>query len=115
MTNRRDFLNRMAAGLAVAAWPLPDWTAASAAFGFLADPVEASRAAWAGLPQILARIVAPTFPAKDFDIRKYGAVGENRTDNTAAFQAAVKACSEAGGGRVVVPAGAFMTEPSICK
>ena len=31
---------------------------------------------WSQVPAILARIVAPTFPARDFDITKFGAVAD---------------------------------------
>ena len=41
----------------------------------------------------------------DYDIRTYGAVADGKTLNTAAIQAAVDACTKAGGGRVIVPAG----------
>ncbi len=40
-----------------------------------------------------------------FNICDYGAVGDAETNDAAAIQAAVDACSEAGGGRVLVPAG----------
>ena len=45
------------------------------------------------------------------DIRNYGAVGDGKTLNTAAIQKAVDACAAAGGGRVVVPAGVFVSGP----
>ena len=64
---------------------------------------------WAQVPQILARIVAPTFPARDFDITKFGAVADGKTDCTAAIAKAIDACAEAGGGSVIVPAGEFLT------
>lgn len=64
---------------------------------------------WEQLPQILAQIVPPQFPARDFVITAYGAVGDGQVDNTVAFQAAIAACHQAGGGRVVVPAGVFLT------
>ena len=66
---------------------------------------------WAQVPQILARIKAPTFSARDFDITQYGAVADGATDCTAAFSSAISACTAAGGGRVMVPAGIFLTGP----
>ena len=57
------------------------------------------------VPEILTRIKAPTFPAKNFLITSYGAVGDGTTDCTKAFADAISACHDAGGGRVVVPAG----------
>ena len=66
-------------------------------------------AGWERVPGILQRIVAPTFPARDFVITSYGARGDGLTDCTAAFRAAIGACNAAGGGRVVVPAGRFAT------
>lgn len=64
---------------------------------------------WKEAEVILKRIKAPTFPAKDFLITKYGAAGDSITDCTEAFKKAIKACHDAGGGRVVVPAGKFST------
>ena len=65
--------------------------------------------AGAGGPKILARIVPPRFPARDFDITQFGAVGDGVTDCTPAFRAAIAACAQAGGGRVVVPTGVFLS------
>ena len=50
-------------------------------------------------------------PARTFPIIAYGAKGDGVTVNTDAFAAAIKACVKAGGGRVVVPAGTFLTGP----
>jgi len=69
----------------------------------------AAQRAWAEVPRILKRIVPPKFPAREFDIRDFGAIGDGKSDCTAAFKAAIEACSRAGGGRVVVPAGRFLT------
>lgn len=44
-----------------------------------------------------------------FEITKYGAVGDGKTVNTQAIQKAIDACAAAGGGKVVVPAGRFVT------
>ncbi len=67
--------------------------------------------AWAEMPKILERIVPPVFPQLDFSIAPYGAVEGGKVDCTKAFAAAIKACADAGGGRVVVPPGKFLTGP----
>src|SRR5580698_7972186 len=72
----------------------------------LADPPE-----WQQVPEILARIIPPEFPGRDFVITKYGAVADGQTDCTAAIAKAIEACAAAGGGHVVVPAGEFFTGP----
>lgn len=51
------------------------------------------------------------FPDKDFSIVKYGAKPGNVTATTKAFQKAMAACNKAGGGRVVVPAGEWLSGP----
>ena len=51
------------------------------------------------------------FPQKDFPITKYGAKPGDVKANTAAFAKAMAACNKAGGGRVVVPAGEWLTGP----
>ena len=61
------------------------------------------------LDAILARIQPPQFPKRDFDITKYGAKGDGKTDCTQAVRQAISACTKAGGGRVVVPSGRFLT------
>ena len=66
-------------------------------------------AGWDDVPAILARIRPPVFPNRDFDITKYGAVGDGIKDCSKAIQEAITACSRAGGGRVLVPAGDFLT------
>ena len=48
-------------------------------------------------------------PGRDFAITDFGAVADGKTKNTEAFAKAIAACSEAGGGRVVVPAGEWLT------
>jgi hypothetical protein len=40
---------------------------------------------------------------------QFGAVADGSTDNTAAFRGAIEACSAAGGGHMVVPAGVYST------
>jgi polygalacturonase len=43
------------------------------------------------------------------DIANYGAIGDGKTLNTKAIQAAVNDCAAKGGGTVVVPAGTFIS------
>src|SRR5690349_18683628 len=64
---------------------------------------------WSSVPAILARIKAPKFPARDFNITSYGAVADGKSDSTEAIRRSIAACNTAGGGRVVVPAGVFLT------
>ncbi len=61
------------------------------------------------LESIVARIKAPEFPKRDFVITDYGASAG--TDSTEAIRKTIAACHDAGGGRVVVPAGVFLTGP----
>ena len=68
---------------------------------------------WDLLPEILARIVPPTFPDRDFNVTDYGAKGDGVTDCKAAFTKAIAACTNAGGGRVVVPKGTWLTNGPI--
>ena len=66
---------------------------------------------WAMVPEILARIQAPVFPAREFPITDFGAAADGGADCTEAIRKAIEACVKAGGGRVVVPAGEFLTGP----
>ena len=61
------------------------------------------------MPAILSRIKPPVFPRRDFPVTRFGAVADSKTDCTEAFRQAIAACHKAGGGRVVVPSGIFMT------
>jgi len=67
---------------------------------------------WSEVSEILARIAAPVFPAREFAITDYGAVADGKTDCTEAIAKAIAACHEAGGGHVTVSAaGIFLTGP----
>lgn len=86
---------------------------AAAAVGVFAQATEISREEafeWLVADEILERIVAPSFPEREFDIRDYGAKPGKSHDSTAAIAKAIKACNEQGGGTVVVPAGEFHSE-----
>jgi len=73
--------------------------------------LHASAPEWEQVPEILQRIVAPTFADRDFTITDFGASGDGTNDCSGAITWALEACVRAGGGRVVVPAGSFLTGP----
>lgn len=73
-----------------------------------AAPAASAPVGWDAVPGILARIKAPTFPARDFVITNHGAT-PGGADCTDALRQAIAACHAAGGGRVVVPPGEFHT------
>jgi polygalacturonase len=64
---------------------------------------------WGTEQKILNRIIPPKFPKREFNILKFGAVGDGKTDCTNAINNAIKACSESGGGKVIIPEGVFFT------
>jgi unsaturated rhamnogalacturonyl hydrolase len=66
-----------------------------------------ARSGWDAVPAILARIKAPAFPNRDFKITDYGAT--QGSDSTSAIRDAIAACHAAGGGRVVITGGVFLT------
>ena len=63
----------------------------------------------ATLPFAMTLPVAPRFPDRDFNLLDYGGNGDGRTMNRSAFASAINACAAAGGGRVVVPPGRWLT------
>ena len=56
---------------------------------------------------ILASLCIASMHAADFNIKSYGAQNDTTVLSTHALQQAIDACSAAGGGRVVVPAGIY--------
>lgn len=66
---------------------------------------------WEMADDIRHQTLVPKFPAAVFDIRDFGAVGDAGTDNSAAFAAAIEACAAAGGGRVLVTEGDYLSGP----
>jgi len=85
-----------------------------AAGGALAATIPTAHAAqdddWAPAEAILARVRPPRFPARDFDIRRYGADPTSLAKTSDAIRTAIDACAAAGGGRVVIPAGVWPTK-----
>ncbi len=53
----------------------------------------------------------PQFPDRDFNIVEFGAVEGGEHKVTDAIRQAIAACHEAGGGRVVIPEGTWLTGP----
>jgi polygalacturonase len=83
---------------------------AVAAMGSL--PSESSAAGgWDLVPSILGRVKAPVFPDRAFDVTRYGAAADGKTDCTMAIAKAISECSAAGGGRVTFPAGVYFSGP----
>lgn len=54
-------------------------------------------------------VSVPQFQNKIFSIKDYGAVNDGQTLNTLAFEKAISACAAAGGGKVVIPPGLWLT------
>ncbi len=65
--------------------------------------------AWARAADIANKVKAPTFAKRVFDITQFGAKADGTTLNTAAIARTIAECARAGGGRVLVPAGTFLT------
>ena len=53
--------------------------------------------------------------AGDFDITKYGAVGDGKTLNTVFIQKAIDECNKSGGGKVIFPAGKYLCGTIVLK
>ena len=60
-------------------------------------------------PFDMPRFTRPVFPDRTFDIRDYGAVEGGKVKNTRAINRTIAAASEAGGGRVLIPKGTWLT------
>ena len=54
-------------------------------------------------------MIAASAAAADFNVKDYGAKGNGKQMNTDAFNKAVGAGSKAGGGRVIIPSGVWLT------
>jgi polygalacturonase len=62
-----------------------------------------------GYDSFTSNTKAPQFPEREFSILKFGAVEGGKKDSTDAIAKAIAACAAAGGGRVVIPEGVFLT------
>ena len=62
-------------------------------------------------PFLMDSVKVFVYPKKDFSIVDYGAISGGKTINTNAIAKAIEACNKAGGGRVVIPSGEWLTGP----
>ena len=62
-------------------------------------------------PQDYTPPTLPTIPDKVFNIKDFGAVSNNTTDNTQAIQNAIDAVNKIGGGHLIIPAGEYLSGP----
>lgn len=67
------------------------------------------------LPFDMPVVQRPSFPDYQVDIRDFGAKADGEILNTEAINNAIKAVSEKGGGKVVIPEGLWLTGPVVLQ
>lgn len=67
------------------------------------------------LPVTLQQVTAPVIPANSVILTDVGGVGDGVTLNTEAFQKGISQLTKKGGGRLIVPAGIWLTGPIMLK
>ncbi|GIZ08889.1 glycoside hydrolase family 28 protein [Flavobacterium sp. UMI-01] len=72
---------------------------------------DAGASPWSQMKSIEASIVVPVFKNKSYNVLDYGAIPDGETDNTKVLNKVIWMCSNAGGGRVIVPAGKYLSGP----
>ena len=76
------------------------------------DPaVSQSADPWDQAAEIVKKIGSPTFKDVTYNIMDYDAAADGQTLDTDAFAKAIQACTNAGGGKVLVPSGNYLTGP----
>lgn len=58
---------------------------------------------------VLVLALMPAFAFADFNVRDYGAKGDGKTLDSPAIDKAIEACVKQGGGKVVLPAGTYLS------
>jgi polygalacturonase len=102
--------NSVAVVLLVACfWPAPSLVTAQR--GTASVPALDPRSLTTDLPFAMSPVALPQIPARTVRITDHGALGDGIALNTDAIAASIAACVKAGGGRVVVPRGVFLTGP----
>lgn len=76
-----------------------------------AAPPSATLTPWAEADKIVKSIQRPRIPGRSVSLLDFGAVGDGATDCSAAFRNGIAALSGKGGGRLIVPAGTYLTGP----
>jgi polygalacturonase len=73
------------------------------------SPVDPSRTGAPDEPGF--KVLRPSFPDREFVITDFGAVNDGVSLNTESINRAIESCHAAGGGRVVIPSGVWVTGP----
>lgn len=64
---------------------------------------------WKNKDLIVKSISKTRFLDKTYNVNDFGAVADGKTLNTLAFEKAIKACAQNGGGKVLIPDGKYVT------
>ncbi|WP_224999002.1 glycoside hydrolase family 28 protein [Cesiribacter sp. SM1] len=133
MTDRKIFSNRLLMAMAFAGMfqyacqtqkPSPGTTqtppantASTSTPAVPAAPATGNTEAWVyeGVEFNMPRVKETSFPDYTVSITDFGAVGDGITKNTQAIAKAIDAVAAAGGGRVLIPSGIWLTGPIIMK
>lgn len=83
--------------------------------GVSPDLKEEIQSGLCGVPFEIPAISLPEFPEGTFNIIEFGAVSNGQIMNTAAINEAIRSCSQAGGGSVIIPAGLWLTGPIVLQ
>ncbi|HEX7027244.1 MAG TPA: glycoside hydrolase family 28 protein [Gammaproteobacteria bacterium] len=84
-----------------------------ATFLILPQAEAAGDSDWRMAEEIVKKIQAPSIPNKEFSITDFGARSDGKTDARQAIMAAIKKAHDEGGGRVVLPAGTWLSNGPI--
>jgi polygalacturonase len=68
-----------------------------------------------GVEFVMPLVKEPVIPVNEVNINDFGAVSGGRVLNTDAFRMAIDAVTKKGGGKVIIPAGIWLTGPIILK